>query len=277
LMEQQDKTAEIIRDLTAVAAKVNMESFSTAGGAVIVKNSGGAGTFVHQVLELEKYLAVPLRNREKVEFQDVDSFTSYLNDFKNPGSRIFFDNDTAQFAAIVDYPLPDGPAWGEHVAALNLRHSEEWNLWFGRNSKWYGQIGFGRFIEENLIDVVSPDGAKLLEMVMTFEANKSVSFREANRLKDGTVQFSYVEELKTGTVEIPDKISIRIPIFYNQEPQLIELRFRYKIEDQKLQLCHEFVRAERIKNDAAARIVADVNSETSLPVYMGKRNTQPKA
>lgn len=234
-------------------------------------------TQVIEIHDLEKYQPAPNRIREKPTFHEADSFSNYVNRFKNPDSLIFFDAPQALFTAVLDYAeagtadQEEAARWGDHTARLQLEHSDEWKLWFGRNAKPYGQIGFGRFLEENLIDIVKPEAASLLEMVMNFEAHKSVSYREATRLQSGSTQFSYVEEEKPGLVEIPNLITIKIPVFLGQEPQLVDLRFRYKIEEQKLFLWYEFVRAERLIREAAARILNDIEGGTSIVVLLGKR------
>lgn len=226
-----------------------------------------------KLLNLEALLPAPLRTREKVLLEDAQSLIAYVSDFKMEGSsRIFFDSATSTFVAILDYVDPlEGESWGEHVATFAATYSEEWTQWYDRNTKKYSQVGFGRFIEEHMGDIAEPTAASLFEMVMEFEAKKNMQYKEATRLKDGTTQLTFIEEMTTGSVEIPDFIRIRIPVFFGQEPVNIDLRFRYSIEDQKLQLRYEFQRPKRILQEAAERLVNEVAKGTGLPVHMGKR------
>lgn len=266
----EGNTAEVIRDLASAAAYIQTVADAQAGIYAAKMSQSGGGSVLVDLKPFEHRLK-PQRTRETVKLHDTDSLLAYVSDFKSVGSRIFFDQDRVEFVAVLDYPTEDETAWGEHVASMALRHSEEWKLWHPRSGKLYGQSGFGRFIEENIIDVVSPDGATLLEMVMTFEATKSLSFREATKLKNGMVQFSWVEDIKTGNIDIPDTITIKIPVFLGQAPREIQLRFRYTIQEQKLQLAYEFVRPERIVNEAAAEIVSRIRKESGLPVHLGSR------
>ncbi len=269
-MTEESMTAQVVRDLAIQTAEIKTLGDPESG--ILVAKVGGV---LVDMSQFERRPA-PLRNKEKIELQDADSFIAYLETFKRDESRIFFDNDTLAFAGVIDFPAKDSLAWGDHVAMFRPRLSEEWNLWFGRNAQYSAQVPFGRFIEENGIDVLTPDAATLLEMVMTFEATKTISFREASRLKNGQVQLTWVEDTKTGSIDIPDSITIKIPVFYGQKPREIQLRFRYKIDDQKLALAYEFVRPVRVKNEAAAEIVQMVRAETSLPVHMGKRGALTK-
>lgn len=264
------RTAEVVRDLAIEAADIKVLEDLDAG-IKIAKLSG----HLVDLFQFE-HRTEPLSNKEKIELQDADSFVAYLEKFKSADSTVFFDNDTCSFLAVLDFASPGMPSWGDHAATFKPRLSEEWKLWFARNGKFDAQVPFGRFIEENNIDVLTPSAAQLLEMVMTFEATKSISFREASRLKNGQVQLTWVEDIKTGSIDIPDSITIKIPVFYGQRPREIQLRFRYNINEQKLQLAYEFVRPERVKNEAAAEIVQMVRAETSLPVHMGKRNPLAK-
>lgn len=263
---EDTRTAEVVRDLALQNAEI--KTYTDAEVGLSVAKIGG------QIVDLFQFehRDEPIRNKEKIELQDADSFIAYLEKFKSPDSAVFFNNDSCSFLAVVDFSSPDMPSWGDHTATFAPRLSEEWNLWFGKNGRFEAQVPFGRFIEENNIDVLTPDAATLLEMVMTFEATKSISFREASRLKNGQVQLTWVEDIKTGSIDIPDSIIIKIPVFYGQKPREIQLRFRYNINEQKLQLAYDFVRPERVKNEAAAEIVQLVRAETGLPVHMGKRN-----
>jgi uncharacterized protein YfdQ (DUF2303 family) len=260
--------AAIIRDL-AHAQGVRQELLSGSSAYVYSVHKD----FHMEVMDMERYRDAPSRIREKVTFLDRDAFVSYVKDFATPGSRIFFDSDHSQFVAVLDYSQgPNSPAWGDHVATYVLQLSEEWKLWYAGSSAERSQVSFGRFIEENLVDIVQPDGASLLEMVMSFEATKSVAFREATRLRNGQVQFTYSEEIKTGTVEIPDSVFLRIPVYKRQAPTEVQVRFRYRIAEQKLLLRYEIVRAQRVIDSAAQKIVDEVRSLCGIPLHIGTRS-----
>jgi uncharacterized protein YfdQ (DUF2303 family) len=227
----------------------------------------------YRALDLEAHSGAPNRTKEKVEFHDAETFVDYVKYFSGDGSRIFFDTDKVTFAAIIDYPSDGSPEWGDHVASLTLRHSNEWKLWFDKNGKHLSQKEFGRFIEDNQVDVIDPSGTALLDLIMTFTATKNVQFHEANRLQNGQTELIWKEDVKTGSTVIPYKLKIFVPVYFNEDPEEVELFFRYRVNDQTrtLELAVEFYRHERVKNEAAKKIVARVKDQTELPVHFGKR------
>lgn len=274
-MDEQNNSAEVVRDLAIAADKPDLIEIPEAPSIRVVKEARpNDGTFAYRVLELEKYALSPDRIREKIDFQDATTFVDYVNAFKNASSRIFFDSDAVQFVAVLDYCGSDAQ-WGEHIASLKLRNSEEWKLWFGRNGTQYGQREFGRFIEDNQIDIVSPSGTDLFEMVMTFTATKNLQFQEANKLQNGQTELVWKEDVKTGSTTIPYKMQISIPVFFNEAPDLVDLFLRYSIDDsaKALKLGIEFCRPGRVQSEAARKIVDRVHTETQLPVHFGKRLT----
>lgn len=275
-MAELQYTAEVVRDLAVASMEPSLIEIDNAPNIRVVKTLN-AGSTKYEVIDFAKHLSQPVRIKEKLDFHDATTFVDYINTFKTKHSRIFFDTDRLSFSALLDYSAPHGdPAWGDHVASLVLRHSEEWKLWFGRNGTYYGQREFGRFIEDNQDQIVTPGGTEVLGLVMAFTATKNIAFQEAHKLQNGQTELMWKEDIKTGSVTIPYKIAIRIPVFFNEEPEDVELFLRYQIDEQQkaLKLAVEFCRQERLRQEAAQRIVAAVTAQTELPVHFGKRVTE---
>lgn len=223
-------------------------------------------------VDLEQYQTAPNSIREQMSFHDPESFIGYVNEFKLDGKALLlFDDEAATFTCVFGFSEPGKPTWGKHVARMTLRHSDEWKVWDGHNKKASGQLAFGRFIEENSLDIVQPDGATLLELVMAFEATKTAAFKSSQRLKDGRVQFQYTEDIQTGAVEIPESITLGIPVYLGQPKRQIKLRFRYRIEESKLQIWYEIAQRERLLRAAAEDVISAVRVGTELQVMCGKR------
>ena len=51
--------------------------------------------------------------------------------------------------------------------------SREWLLWNKAHRQHMSQLSFAEFLQDNLPDVISPDGADLLDMSLKFEASQS--------------------------------------------------------------------------------------------------------
>ncbi|SRR5579883_308355 len=230
----------------------------------------------YELRSLEEYLPRPLRVRQQVEFHDADSFTDYVTDFEKMGaSRIFFNAEKETFAAILDYHEGAGaaPGWCEHVATFTPRRSAEFQTWMGQNRKQFTQVDFARFLEENLPDVVEPDGAALLEIALTFEAKKDVEFSSGVRLQNGQIQFTYNEVVRgaaqKGTLEVPEQFVLGIPIHAGGPAYRIAVRFRWRLQEGKAVFWYEIVRPHRFVEDALKELRAKVADDTQTAVLAG--------
>jgi len=62
-----------------------------------------------------------------------------------------------------------------------------------------------------------------------------VTFKQSTRLHSGERQFVYAEENEVrGQINLPEMISLRLPVYEGMEPDVIKVRIRYRIDDGKL-------------------------------------------
>jgi uncharacterized protein YfdQ (DUF2303 family) len=204
---------------------------------------------------------------------DTDSFIAYINGFKNDATRVFFDTDEEQFVGIIDYHTTTLPAWGQHVASYKPRRSVEFTTWMDSNRKQMTQVDFARFLEENMPDVVEPNSAELLQVALTFEAKKSVEFSSGVRLNNGQIQFQYDEVVRgtaqKGTIEIPEKFVLGIPIHVNGPAYRIDVRLRWRLQEGKVVFWYEVVRPHRYIEHALKEIRERVAKETAVALLAG--------
>jgi hypothetical protein len=151
---------------------------------------------------------------------------------------------------------PAKPRHSAHRAVLQLRHSQEWATWTSRNEKLMSHTDFANFLEENAIDVVSPDGAALLELTRDLQVKGGVTFKSSVRMGD-TVSFEYqkADDVSTkGDLELPAMISIAIPVYFGEEPITMNVLLRRKIDDGQLFLGFKIMRMENVKQSEFLRI-----------------------
>ena len=172
-------------------------------------------------------------------------------------------SDKAHMKAVIDYHEGDDLArHGTHKATYTARQTDKIKAWLSMCSKLLGQIEFGLFLEERAVDVICPEAAAIMEMVMQFEATKSVQFKSSSRLSDGSRQFSYVEDNQTrGGLTLPDKIIIRAPIYQGMEPQDIKFLLRYRISDGSLKFIIEMHDKDEVLREAFDRCVDAVERD----------------
>jgi uncharacterized protein YfdQ (DUF2303 family) len=230
-----------------------------------------------------RLLPAPSRKISVVRLADAEGFVAYI---KRHGSlthcTIWCElNPTAGnvlFTGIINDHGEDehATAWRDHLAFLNPEKAEEWNRWTGKNKQTFTQADFAAFIEDNLRDIAGvegqPSGAQMLEMALAFEANQDVRFKSAMRLQNGGVQMSFVQDDDAQTLQrmqVFDRFSIGIPVFWNGDPYRIDARLRYRVRDGKLAFWYELMRFDKVFEAATAAIVTVIREKTGNPFFFG--------
>lgn len=248
--------------------------------ALLVKRptDGGTGAGVpfvtipedYKIENLEKFLPAPIVTRQSITVRDINSFTGYAKKFHNDDSVIFADDGwkgslmgvTPSVTAILDYHGVGKPQHGVHRATLIPRLSEAWGRWVKFCSEEFGQAAFAQFLEENMVDVVEPVGADLIEITRGIQGTQKGEFKSGVRLQSGSFNLTYSMEtnatVQQGNVEVPESIKLGIPVFENDVAYSIKAWLRYRIDDGKLKLRLELHRPRYIYADAFMTIMGKV-------------------
>lgn len=231
----------------------------------------------YELKSLEEFQEVANRIRTDHRFVDVRSLATYLNRFASDDTMISADYEEAVIRAVIDGDHLDGAyqeigAHKDHKASFAACFSDSLKAWLDFSGKRVSQVDFGLFLEDRAVDVVSPDAASVMEMVMTFDAIKKVSFRSSQRLHDGQRQFQYVEENEArGAVTLPDHFIIMAPVYRGLDPQRIKFMIRYRIaDDGKLSFQIDMHDRTSVLRDAFDRCVDALRADMTLglPIYI---------
>jgi uncharacterized protein YfdQ (DUF2303 family) len=261
----------------------NVQAAIAAGAALgdprAVINSGeGLYAVVpagYQIHDLEKYFPHPLRVRQHVTLNDTESFVAYLAAYGSPlVTRVFFAAEGESFEAVIDYHrTASAPYWCSHTVTYKPVRSVEFTTWMERNGKGFSQVDFARFIEQNLPDVVEPDGAVLLEVALSIEARKEATFSSGIRLNNGQIQFQIDEVIRgtarKGTLEIPEQFVLGIAIHSGGPAYRIPARLRWRLAEGKPVFWYELVRPHRFIEDATSEIRAKITADACYPILSG--------
>lgn len=233
--------------------------------------------------DIEKTLATPNRKKGKVALTEADSFIEYV---KRHGeaktATVWCDADYTKGAVKLTAILNDhgagqeDQAWRDNLATFSPVFSEEWRRWFGKDATPFSQTDFAVFIEDNLKDIAgvegSPSGAQMLEMSLCFEANQELRFKSAIRLQNGAVQMSFAENDDAQTLQkmqMFDRFSLGIPVFWNGEPYQIDARLRYRAKDGKVVFWFELIRSDKTLEDATKTLIEKIKTGTEMPFFFG--------
>lgn len=233
-------------------------------------------------LDLEPFGEAPARKRGKVTLHTGQSLAAYVNHHTvTDATALYADVEARRVVAVLDghHAGSDNAGWGEHRAALALRHTPEWLAWIGKNGQMRDQVAFAEHIEENLLDIVDPAGADMLELAQTFQATTKVSFKSSQRLSSGEQQLTYLEDTDAkagakGDLIIPTRFELALRPFEGTEPYRVTARLRYRIGGGDLAIGYVLDRPEDVVRDAFDQILADIETETGLGAYRG---TEPPA
>lgn len=231
-----------------------------------------------QVHDVSRYLPPPERIQQKVELLTLEAFTGYVASFKTANTIVFADETTAHYEAVLDYHSATDAKRGasDHIARYTCPQSDPWKLWNGSNGKPLDQVGFARFIEDNLPDVASPPAADFLQLVLQLQIHKTASFVSDTRLDNGQTRLRYEEtvrnESKQGDLQFPDAFVIGVPVFVDGKRYPVKARLRYRLDDSKLRMWYELERSAEVFRNAVKEVSETVRKTlTDVPFWAGKR------
>jgi uncharacterized protein YfdQ (DUF2303 family) len=251
-----------------------------------------------RVESLERMMPRPARRSSNATLGTSDAFADYVARYATPDTVIFYaatDPTVFRFgfkaifnygeASKIEKPADDGAAvtitpglagWGDNTAVFVPTLAPEFKAWRETNKVVMSQTDFARFLEDRIADIVEPDGAALFELITEFEAKADVAVNATTRLTSGSFQVVWSEEVsgkhRTGAMEFPSKITLRIPVIRGELPRAFNVRLRFRVASQKLTFWFEIVDLERvIEFEAVAmarRIGYKIESEVGAKIPM---------
>lgn len=219
-----------------------------------------------QAIFLDDRREVPERIIKTIQHSTAESFCAYFNEFaQKDSSQIFFSQHNQTFTAILDYHQPDEPNWCQHESSFTLIETTEKQNWFNKSGTAMTQEEFGLFIEQNLLDIIEPNGAEMLEIALSMRANTAIKFERATRLDNGQVSFAYHEHIDgkagaNGQLKIPESFTLGMKLYHGMEPYKIEAKLRYRIKDGNLSIWYDLVRPHKVieaNSDDAMKLIED--------------------
>lgn len=249
-------------------------------GAALASPKEANGDFVglpdnYSVHDLERFFETPRRARGEFRAEDAVSVTEYIKQRGNENTRIFASRKNSRIVGVINHH-GEQPGFGDFRVIYDPPYSEEWERWTEASGNPCSQVEFARFIEENMVDVVEPSGAEIYEIANSLRANKKMSFVSDQRLSDGSVQFTYNDEIETATtkgkIKVPEHFVIGVPVFFNGPRYRVTCNLRYRIDGGTLKMWFDLHRAEYVEQDAFNEIVKIISDGTGIAPFLGSFN-----
>ncbi len=185
-----------------------------------------------RIESLEQFQATPNRIKQNVRLDSVLSFSRYVNRFKNEDTTIYMrtsdDGGVGGFEAVLDHHGPSDPQWTSHTAVFIPKQSVEWLAWTHAHGLKMSQTVLAEFIETNLNDIVKPEPNVMLQAALAFDATESLQLASSINLDDGSTKFHFTKANVTKDVIFPHRITIKIPVYENQDAVKLDVRIRYR-------------------------------------------------
>lgn len=233
----------------------------------------------YNVESLERLLKVPARKKGKLCMQDVDSFIRYVNAHGEKNRTIIMagiEEFGGMFRGILDYHEEGGTlaGWGQHSVDYSCPKTIEWDRWARGNKCRMNQESFAQFIEDNILNIVKPTGAEMLEIAKTLQATKTCRFKSSKRLENGDAEIAYEKSTEAragvgGNLQIPTEFDLALSPFIGSERYAVTARLRYRIEEGVLLFWYELVNPHLVIEDACKAVLEQIEKGTGIKVYRG--------
>jgi len=214
----------------------------------------------------EDLLPAPMRKKATVTLVDADGFVSYQKGLVAYTGII---NDHGEEV--------DGQQWRDHIAKLTPAKSVEWQRWTNKDRQRFSQAEFACWIEDNMSDIATfdgfPSGTAMLTMATNLEIAQDSTIKSAIRLQSGGVRMEYIEDSNAETVksmEVFSKFAIGVPVFWGGTAYMIEARLKYQLKAGKVDFWYELNRPDKVLEDAAKTLTANIKDATGFPMFHGK-------
>lgn len=215
---------------------------------------------------------------ETTEAQDVATFVALVNRFARPESTLFYNRQSGEITAILDYHGPasvEGPLGASrglkrHRVTLTRHSTPEWTAWHGIHKKPLTQAQFAEFLEARAGECRVPTAAEMLELARSFEAVSNSEFASGVRLSNGDTQLVFkattaatMRNAEGGRVDVPSEFEILVRPWYGAEPMSMRALFRYRVQDGAVRFSVVFMpepaEALQVAVEAEAQRIAELS------------------
>ena len=258
-----------------------------------------------------KGLRNPLFRKGTVTLTALDSLVDFTNRMKMLQTALFADAEKHTLLTVFDYHdpinVPDAPEdaepklaisfpspqWGRYRAFFAFPQSRQYKAWRGANKKAMTQSDLASFIEDNVVDVMSPAsladdktaalvhqlGLKLAgpETLLSVARGLSIKAEEqiaqVVNLSTGETQIQYTQthtkDESAVDIKVPTGFIIALPIFEGDAAYQLLVRLKYRKAQQSIHWHFDIYNIDRAFDDAFEQSCDRVRVATSLPLFYG--------
>lgn len=212
----------------------------------------------------------PRRARGDRQVHTLESFLELLSDLRTGASTVWVAPDS--IVAVLNDDRKEFAGWRDDRIQFVPRKTSDYKKWLEVDGVPMSQIDFARLIDEHASTIASPATAELMELAEAFSASINATFRRGERLKDGSRQIMFTEEVDTGEMIVPDELSLAIrPYIDSAEAFSITAKLSFKISrDGDLKFTLRLANLEDLQEALQNDFYTELDSSAAAPVYRGK-------
>lgn len=247
--------------------------------AVVPKN------YKLEYLRPETDVPLPDYIKQTVQIAELDSFARYVKRYQSVTTQIFgvLTEQDATFTAIFDYhrASKDGatatPAnRTAHRAIYRCPASHAWKQWRNNNTRAMKQEEFAKFIDDNAPDIIEPDSATLMELLLNFESKTDVQFATKLVRQSGARVLEYTETIdatgttSSGKMKVPETFKLGFPIFQGGKSFVLDAKLYFRAGGGKLAISYELRRPHEVVESAIRDMITDIMTATGIEPVIGE-------
>jgi len=219
----------------------------------------------------------PDRKKGVAVITDLASFISLVNAHKSKETEIYADGH--KLVAVLNSHSQKEPGHCDLRIEHKLEYSSEYAAWKDVIGTKTGQTTLAELLEDYVHTVAKPDGTDLANMAKNLQITKKCVFWNDMDLHNGNVKLEYNQETKQGNIgekgviEIPNEVTLVLPVFKGGSPHQVELRLRYRLHDGSVSFWFSIKGSDEFESAIVDSVLAKVAAETKLPVYRGRHWT----
>lgn len=231
-----------------------------------------------KIHSFEKLMRAPARIKAAHAFHDISSFGRYFKDFAEEGTRIFVDENKAEFTAVFDCDHKGAPAWGDHRIGLKMDVAPEWTKFKGKNNVKMDQHEFAEFLEDSVNYIVGPGeftGARLLEMANNINIDIKGQFACVETMAEGLKVLTIKDDstahanVNGQTIKFPPQLELALRVFRGSKAYKFPVHLRHRARKEGLLFWITIPDIERVHEDAFTTVIEQVQEACGREVYRG--------
>lgn len=279
-------TAGALVELGTLLGEPRVNPHPGGRGFIILPKSDGS-----MAIEYLERPALPERMHGAIKVNNTESFITAVNRHADKNRTVLYATiHPAAFTAVLnDFTKTatggagnDGANWRDHRVGFDLAYSKECKVWHESQKREMSQEQLAFFIEDNLPDFKTPDGARMLEIALNFRAKQGIVFKSGLRLQDGQVQLEYTEQNEggagaAGNMKVPELFVLEIPVWEGLDAKKykFEARLRYKIGSGVVAFRYELVRPHKVVETAFKDVLDQIRKDVKdVPIIFGSPDTK---